>query len=68
LLKKRLDAIVANDVSQPGIGFDSDQNAVTIITANDVQEVPATSKQEVAAKILDVAKALRIRKSAAARK
>ena len=68
LLKKRLDAIVANDVSQPGIGFDSDQNAVTIITANDVQEVPTTSKQEVAAKILDVAKALRIRKSAAARK
>ncbi len=68
MLKKRLDAIVANDVAQPGIGFDSDQNAVTIITANDVQDVPATSKQEVSAKILDVVKTLRSRRSAAARK
>ena len=61
MLKKYLDAIVANDVSQPGIGFDSDQNAVTIITANDVQEVPATTKQEVAARILDTVISLRKR-------
>jgi phosphopantothenoylcysteine decarboxylase/phosphopantothenate--cysteine ligase len=61
MLKKYLDAIVANDVSQPGIGFDSDQNAVTIITANDVQEVPATTKQEVAARILDTVINLRKR-------
>ena len=68
MLKKHLDAIIANDVSQPGIGFDSDQNAVTIITANDVQEIPATSKQVVAARILDIVKALRSRRSAAAHK
>lgn len=66
MLRKRMDAIVANDVSQPGIGFDSDQNAVTIITANDVQEIPATSKREVAGKILDAVKSLRARKSLAA--
>jgi phosphopantothenoylcysteine decarboxylase/phosphopantothenate--cysteine ligase len=62
LLKKGLDAIVANDVSQPGIGFDSEQNAVTIITASDVVEIPATSKREIAAKILDVVKGLRTQK------
>jgi phosphopantothenoylcysteine decarboxylase/phosphopantothenate--cysteine ligase len=64
LLKKGLDAIVANDVSQPGIGFDAEQNAVTIITATDVIEVPPTSKREVAAKILDVIKSLRVLKPA----
>jgi phosphopantothenoylcysteine decarboxylase/phosphopantothenate--cysteine ligase len=64
MLKKRMDAIVANDVSHKGIGFDSEQNAVTIITANDVLEIPATSKREVAAKILDTVKALRSKRSA----
>ncbi len=32
LESKSLDAIVLNDVSQPGIGFDSERNAVTILT------------------------------------
>ena len=39
LVHKRLDAIVCNDVSAPGIGFDSAQNAVTIITADGEQQV-----------------------------
>jgi phosphopantothenoylcysteine decarboxylase/phosphopantothenate--cysteine ligase len=65
LLKKGLDAIVANDVSQAGIGFDADQNAVTMITANDVIEVPATGKREVAGRILDLVKRLRTQKPAA---
>ncbi len=64
LVKKGLDAIVANDVSQPGIGFDVEQNAVTIITSTEVVEVPAASKREVAQKILDVVKGLRILKPA----
>ena len=63
MLKKKMDAIVANDVSRKDIGFDSDQNAVTIITADDVREVAATSKREVAGRILDSIKALRDRKS-----
>src|SRR5262249_54568552 len=33
---KSLDAIVANDVAQPGIGFDSERNAVTILTGDEV--------------------------------
>ncbi|HTM40033.1 MAG TPA: hypothetical protein VL177_03940, partial [Terriglobales bacterium] len=41
------------DVSRPGIGFDSERNAVTIITHDEVVEVPETSKWEVAQRVLD---------------
>jgi phosphopantothenoylcysteine decarboxylase/phosphopantothenate--cysteine ligase len=50
---KSLDAIVVNDVSREGVGFDSERNAVTIITQHDVVEVPETSKWEVAQRVLD---------------
>jgi phosphopantothenoylcysteine decarboxylase/phosphopantothenate--cysteine ligase len=50
---KNLDAIVVNDISREGIGFDSDRNEVTIITHDDVVEVPATTKWEVAQRVLD---------------
>ena len=50
---KSLDAIVLNDVSQPGIGFDSERNAVTILTHAGVETVPETSKWEVAHRVLD---------------
>jgi phosphopantothenoylcysteine decarboxylase/phosphopantothenate--cysteine ligase len=53
LVSKSLDAIVVNDVSHEGVGFDSDRNAVTIITSEDVVEVPETSKWEVAQRVLD---------------
>ncbi len=50
---KSLDAIVVNDVSREGVGFDSDRNAVTIISQSEVVEVPETSKWEVAHRVLD---------------
>jgi phosphopantothenoylcysteine decarboxylase / phosphopantothenate---cysteine ligase len=53
LTTKALDAIVVNDVSREGVGFDSDRNAVTIITHDEVIEVPETSKLEVAQRVLD---------------
>jgi phosphopantothenoylcysteine decarboxylase/phosphopantothenate--cysteine ligase len=53
LLAKNLDAIVVNDVSREGVGFDSDRNAVTIITRDEVLEVPETTKWEVAQRVLD---------------
>jgi phosphopantothenoylcysteine decarboxylase/phosphopantothenate--cysteine ligase len=53
LVAKSLDAIVVNDVSREGVGFDSDRNAVTIITHDDVVEVPETTKWEVAQRVLD---------------
>ena len=60
LLSKALDAIVVNDVSREGIGFDSDRNAVTIITQHDVMDVPETTKWEVAQRVLD--QVVRLRK------
>ncbi len=53
LAAKGLDAIVVNDVSQQGIGFDSDRNAVTIITQEEVVDVPETTKWEVAQRVLE---------------
>jgi len=55
LVAKNLDGIVVNDVSREGVGFDSDRNAVTIITRDDVVEVPETTKREVAQRVLDQA-------------
>jgi phosphopantothenoylcysteine decarboxylase / phosphopantothenate---cysteine ligase len=53
LANKSLDAIVVNDVSRDGVGFDSDRNAVTILTQDEVLEVPETTKWEVAQRVLD---------------
>jgi phosphopantothenoylcysteine decarboxylase/phosphopantothenate--cysteine ligase len=54
LAAKSLDAIVVNDVSRKGIGFDSDRNAVTILTRDEAVEVPETTKWEVAQRVLDI--------------
>jgi phosphopantothenoylcysteine decarboxylase/phosphopantothenate--cysteine ligase len=61
LASKSLDAIVVNDVSREGVGFDSDRNAVTILTHDEVVEVPETSKWEVAQRVLDQVVKLRKR-------
>jgi phosphopantothenoylcysteine decarboxylase/phosphopantothenate--cysteine ligase len=52
-VRKKVDLIVANDVSQPDQGFDAETNAVTIIGDGDEQVVPLQSKARVAAVILD---------------
>jgi phosphopantothenoylcysteine decarboxylase/phosphopantothenate--cysteine ligase len=67
LAGKGLDAIVVNDVSRPGVGFDSDRNAVTIITQSEVIEVAETSKWEVAQRVLDQVVKLRKRTAALSR-
>jgi phosphopantothenoylcysteine decarboxylase/phosphopantothenate--cysteine ligase len=67
LASKSLDAIVVNDVSREGVGFDSDRNAVTIISHSEVVEVPETSKWEVAQRVLDQVVKLRKRSGVAAR-
>jgi len=59
LARKGLDAVVLNDVSQPGIGFDSADNAVTIVTASGERTVPRASKPAVASAILDAVESLR---------
>jgi phosphopantothenoylcysteine decarboxylase/phosphopantothenate--cysteine ligase len=53
LERKRLDAVVVNDVSAPGIAFDAPDNEVTIVTAEGDRHVPRTTKAAVAASVLD---------------
>jgi phosphopantothenoylcysteine decarboxylase/phosphopantothenate--cysteine ligase len=59
MLAKGVDAIVVNDVSQPGIGFDSERNRVSIVTSAGVEHVPEMSKWEVAHRVLDTVIQLR---------
>jgi phosphopantothenoylcysteine decarboxylase / phosphopantothenate---cysteine ligase len=54
LRTKRLDMIVANDVTIPGAGFGADQNAVHLLDADGRDEsIPLLPKEEVAERILD---------------
>jgi phosphopantothenoylcysteine decarboxylase/phosphopantothenate--cysteine ligase len=66
LERKRVDAVVVNDISDPEIGFESDQNEVTIVTAAGAKEVPRGHKTAVAAAIVDVVEELRSREGAPA--
>ena len=50
---KKLDMIVANDVSLKDRGFGSDFNKVTIITKDSELETEVLTKREIADKILD---------------
>ena len=55
LTRKNLDLIVANDVSQPGIGFNADDNAVTLIDRSLAQQpLPRASKHKLARQIIAV--------------
>ena len=53
LVRKNLDMIVANDVTKPGAGFNSDTNIVTLITKDAAEALPIMSKRGVADAILD---------------
>ena len=58
LLRKGADAIVLNDVSKPGIGFDSDRNAAVFLTSEAEIHLAESSKSDIASQILDQAVAL----------
>jgi phosphopantothenoylcysteine decarboxylase / phosphopantothenate---cysteine ligase len=63
-VRKGVDMIVANDVSQADRGFDVDTNAVTIVTDQGDESIALQSKDRVAAAILDrVERVLRSRTS-----
>lgn len=53
LEKKNADMIVANNLKDSGAGFGTDTNIVTLITKEEVTELPIMSKEEVADAILD---------------
>ena len=58
LLKKNLNMIICNDVSNKEIGFDSDNNEVHLITLNDVVKLTKTSKLKIAKQIIKSIEAL----------
>jgi len=53
LIRKNADLMVLNDVSNPAIGFESSENAVTLIDAASEHHVPQASKDLIADAILE---------------
>ena len=51
-IRKNLDAIVVNDVSDKTIGFDSAHNRMTLISADSEIDIPFASKDDVASRIV----------------
>ena len=58
LLRKGCDMIVANDVSQPGVGFGSAENEVTLVLPDREIQLPRESKEWLAMRIVEQALAL----------
>ncbi|WP_372862644.1 bifunctional phosphopantothenoylcysteine decarboxylase/phosphopantothenate--cysteine ligase CoaBC [Spongiibacter sp.] len=52
LQRKNLDMIVANDVSDSRIGFNSDDNTVTVIDANGEQRIEQMGKRQLARQLI----------------
>lgn len=53
LLKKDCDMMIANDVSKPGIGFDSEENEVLVLSKKaQTTKLDRASKSEIAASII----------------
>ena len=63
--RKRLDAIAVNDVAAPGIGFDSDDNAVTLIWEGGERALPRTTKEAIAMQLIEAVAALMSARAAA---
>jgi phosphopantothenoylcysteine decarboxylase/phosphopantothenate--cysteine ligase len=59
LARKGVDAVVVNDVSVKGIGFDAEQNAGSFLTRSGAVELPVMSKAMMADRILDEVARLR---------
>jgi len=55
LTKKNVDMICANNLKQDGAGFGVDTNVITLITGDDITELPLLSKEEAANAILNKA-------------
>jgi phosphopantothenoylcysteine decarboxylase/phosphopantothenate--cysteine ligase len=67
LAAKRVDLIVANDVTAPGSGFDVPTNQVTLVSADAVDPLPLLAKTDVAGAVLDRVERLLAHAPAAAR-
>ena len=63
--RKGVDAIVVNDVSRVGVGFDSERNAGTMLVGDRLVELPEMTKREMAGRILDEVVRMRARRDEA---
>jgi phosphopantothenoylcysteine decarboxylase/phosphopantothenate--cysteine ligase len=54
LVRKNVDLIIANDISINGIGFNADENAVTVIDHQQQQELTQRSKQQLARELISL--------------
>jgi phosphopantothenoylcysteine synthetase/decarboxylase len=52
LTRKGCDLVVANDVSLPGIGFDSNDNRVSLVFPDHVEDLPQASKHDLAHRLV----------------
>lgn len=59
LVRKHCDLIIANNVSQAGIGFDSDHNQVLLVYPNHSEALPTASKHALSLQLVDAIVALR---------
>lgn len=53
LREKHVDLVVANDVSQPGVGFGAETNAATLVSEEGTEDVPLGPKRALASVIVD---------------
>ena len=54
LVKKNLDLIIANDVSKQGIGFNSNENAVTVFARKEKIEIARATKNSIAERLINI--------------
>jgi phosphopantothenoylcysteine decarboxylase/phosphopantothenate--cysteine ligase len=54
LQRKKLDLIIANDVSDTSIGFDSDENRTTIVSRTETEPLPQMSKHQLARRLVEL--------------
>ncbi len=58
LSRKGCDLVIANDVSKPGIGFDSERNEVTLVYPEHTETLPEASKHDLAHQLVQAILAL----------
>lgn len=61
LARKGCDLVIANDVSKPGIGFDSDHNEVTLVYQGHTEALPQATKHELAHQLVQAILELHLR-------
>jgi phosphopantothenoylcysteine decarboxylase/phosphopantothenate--cysteine ligase len=54
LERKGLDLVIANNIATPGIGFNSDDNAVTLVDVAGSQELSQRSKSQLARELVKI--------------